>query len=78
MVILKGKQYLEKWFSLEIGLYPDTIVGLNDSGYMNDELSIVYIRHFDQFSRKTMIGKWRVLLSDGYGSHLHHDFVDYC
>jgi hypothetical protein len=47
IVILKGKQYLEKWFSLEVGLHSDIIVGLNDSGYMNDKLSMTYIRHFD-------------------------------
>ncbi len=78
MIILEGSVFLEKWFIASVGLHPDTIVGLNDSGYMNDELSMHYIRHFDEYSRKNRVGAWRMLLSDGFGAHLHYDFVDYC
>jgi len=78
MLIFEGKQYLEKWFSEDIGLHLDTIIGLNDSGYMNDELSMTYIKHWDRFTRDTRVGAWRVLLSDRYGAHVHYDFVDYC
>ena len=78
MIILEGQVFLQKWFSLEVGLHPETIVGLNDSGYMNDEFSIDYIRHFNRLTRNHRVGAWRLLLSDGYGTHIHYNFVNYC
>jgi hypothetical protein len=45
---------------------------------MNDELSMDYIRHFDRLTKIYRVGAWRLLFSNGYGSHLHYDFIDYC
>jgi hypothetical protein len=43
IIILKSRQYLEKWFSIEIGLQINAFIRFNNSEYMNDELSIIYI-----------------------------------
>src|SRR5450755_1980513 len=55
-----------------------TTVQLNDSGYMDDRLSMSYIKHFDEFTKDHAVGKWRMLISDDHGSHEHYDFIEYC
>ena len=55
IIILEGLVFLEKWFIASVGLYSDTIVGFNDSGYMNDEFSMHYIRYFDKYFRKNRV-----------------------
>jgi hypothetical protein len=45
---------------------------------MNDEFSIVYIQHFDKYTKDKTVDVWRILLSDEYKSHLYHDFIEYC
>jgi hypothetical protein len=78
IIIFEGQVFLQKWVFMEIGLHDDIIVNFNDSEYMNDELSIDYIRYFDRFTKIYRVGAWRLLLSDGYGFYLHYDFIDYC
>jgi hypothetical protein len=45
---------------------------------MNDEFSIVYIQHFDKYTKDKTVDAWRIFLSDEYGFHLYHDFIEYC
>jgi hypothetical protein len=65
MLILPGKTHMERWYE---NLGDDVLVGVSDSG--NDELSYQYILHFNRQSKKTQVGAHRILLCDGYGSHI--------
>ena len=77
-LILEGKVYLQKWFVKSVNLPPGTTIGLNNSGYIDDQLSMEFIKHFDQHTKNSTTGKWRLLLSDGHGAHEHYDFLEYC
>ena len=67
MFILSGKVYLERFYR---DLKNEVLVDLSDTGYVNDELSYVYIQHFERQSRRTRIDVHRILLCNDYKSHL--------
>jgi len=56
----------------------DVALALSDTGYANDIITLQWLQHFDQHSRKHLKGVNRMLIMDGYGSHLTLEFVDYC
>ena len=75
MLILAGKQHLANW--QQDSLDPDTFWGVSDTGYTNDDLCEEWIKHFDRFTVNRRIGKWRMLIFDGYGSHLTREVLSF-
>lgn len=67
-VIVKGQRHTKKEF-IEDGFSSQTSVGKSESGYLNDELMMEYIKHFDNATNNRRAGKWRLLLFDGLSSH---------
>jgi DDE superfamily endonuclease len=76
MIILSQKMIRERDIVTE--LTDDTILGCSTSGYVNDELCLRWLHHFDAMTRHRCLGAFRLLLFDGYGSHLLFPFIDYC
>ena len=56
----------------------NTAIATSDSGYSNDILSFLWIQHFNLQTRDKKKGKYRLLLLDGYESHLSLEFITYC
>ena len=77
LMIMKGVKHLEKWYT-QTSLPNNYLIGTSDSGYINDTLSIEWIKHFDRCTRGRTLGAWRLLIFDGYGSHCTKEFIDYC
>ena len=50
---------------------------ISESGYSNDELAIKWLEHFEKHSRMGQVGAWRLLILDGYGSHLTFEFFTF-
>jgi len=75
MLIVPGKTHMESWYK---DLGDDVLVGVSDTGYTNDELSYEYILHFHRQSKKTQVGAHRILLCDGYGSHITREILEFC
>lgn len=75
-LILSGKVHLKQWYNMP-ELAGDTVIAVSDSGYSNDVLSLDWLRHFDQHTKKKSKGKYRLLILDGYGSHHTFEFVTY-
>jgi hypothetical protein len=49
MIILSGVLHQAKWFTK----LPDNyLIGISETGYSNDELSMEWLKHFDQFSAR--------------------------
>ena len=76
MIILPGVQIKEKW-ALENDLDDDILFAVSSTGYSNDDLAIDWLKHFDKHSAKGQIGAWRLLILDGYGSHMTYEFFEY-
>lgn len=75
-IIFPGKCILAGWF--DVCDEPDYIIGVSDSGYINDILAFQWIQHFEHHTRRRMLGVKRLLLCDGYGSHMTYEFIDFC
>jgi hypothetical protein len=48
------------------------------TGFSNEGLGLVCLKHFDKFTMISRKGSYSMLLFDGHGSHLTQDFIDYC
>ena len=76
LLILCGIYILEKWAE-ENDLDEDILLATSPTGYSNDELALQWLEHFEIHSRKSQVGVWRLLILDGYGSHLTYEFYEY-
>jgi len=76
VIVLAGKQLLESM--INNNLDNDVAFTFSDIDYSNDIIILQWLKHFDQHSKKYLKGVNRMLIMDGYGSHLTLEFVDYC
>jgi hypothetical protein len=76
MLIFKGAYHLRKYFKNDLS--GDTFFGRSESGFTNDKLTLSWLQHFDRYTKKRTIGRYRMLIFDGYGSHITQDFIEYC
>ena len=56
----------------------DTLIGVSDTSYSNDERAMDWLYHFDRHSKLRQQGVWRMLIFDGYGSYCTKEFLEYC
>jgi hypothetical protein len=76
MIIISGIIFLEKYFMNELS--DDVLLATSKTGYMNDQLSLDWIHHFDAYTKQRQKGEWRMLIIGGHGSYLTIEFVSYC
>jgi hypothetical protein len=75
LIIMTGKVIMEGWFDYtEKGSF----IGISESGYINDELAYRWIQQFHAATVKSKKGVYRLLLCDGYGSHITYEFIKFC
>jgi hypothetical protein len=56
-------------------LPPNWTIGLSDTGWTNDELGMIWLRDvFNKHTRDYTIGRYRLFILDGHGSHLAAEF----
>ena len=68
MIVFKGVYHLRKHFENDIN--GDILFKRLSTGISNERLGLVYLKHFDRFISKLKIGVYRILIFDGYSSHL--------
>lgn len=73
MLIATGLVLQERWFT---ELHDNVLVGVSDSGYMNDQLAYEWIKHSEWLSRPAA-SEWRLLMCDNYGSHNFYLFLEF-
>jgi hypothetical protein len=61
IIIFKGIKSLQ----LQDGLFPGSVVGLSDSGCMNEDLFLDWLKHFLKFKSEGKV----LLILDNHGSH---------
>jgi hypothetical protein len=77
MLILKATQHLFHWYT-HMHIPDDYFLDVSETGYSNDELALDWIQHFNQYSTRSQRGAWRLLIFNGFGSHLTKQFIYYC
>ena len=78
MIIFAGKVHQAAWY--EDGLLPHKwTIGLSENGWTNDKLGLTWLQKiFNEHTRSRTVGKYRLLILDGHGSHATADFDKYC
>ena len=76
LIILKGRVLLESYF--KNNLHDDTLLATTDTGYITNELGMLWLVHFDEMTKKKQKGTFRLLIMDGQSSHITEEFVVYC
>jgi len=77
MIIVPGAIHEQQWYTTT-SIPDDYLVGLSETGYSNDELTIKWLKHFEKYSSKRQVGITWLLLLDGFGSHCTKEFIDFC
>jgi hypothetical protein len=78
-IFKSGGIFMESWFYGSEGLPPNTIVGTSLTGWINDELALIWLDSFiEATTDRTKKGERRYLIFDGHGSHLTLEFLQKC
>jgi hypothetical protein len=57
----------------------DVFIGNSPSGWSNNNIGLAWLEQvFERHTVPKTTRRWRLLIVDGYGSHLSRDFMDYC
>lgn len=75
-IILSAKSMLQGW--IDTNSEKKSIIDVADTGYMNDQIAWRYIQHFHRRTKYKTRGQYRLLLCDGYGSHMTYEFLQFC
>jgi hypothetical protein len=75
-LILAAKIHLAQWYT--VGLPRDTRIELSDSGWINTELALSWLDHFDKHTRERRKASHRLLIMDGHDTHVSEEFLAKC
>ena len=76
-VIFLGKVHMESWY--QSGVPEDWWIGVSKKGWTDDEHGLHWLQEiFDPVTRRRSVGKYRLLILDGHGSHVTPAFDQYC
>lgn len=76
-LIVAGQVHMAQWYT-QPELHPDTAIIPTPTGYTNDQVGLEWLKHFDKHTTKKTVGKKRLLILDGHGSHHTKEFIAYC
>jgi hypothetical protein len=77
IVILTGKTIQQRW-ATQVDLPSNYLLAVSDTAYINDELAFEWIKHFEHYTAKRQIGKFRLLLLDGHNTHCTWEVINFC
>src|ERR1700712_2748775 len=76
-LIVKGKTHFRTWYQ-DSPLLPDWVIAVGENGWKSNELGVIWIQHFDKFTKARKHGRCRFLVLDGHESHHSDEFEQYC
>jgi hypothetical protein len=78
MIIFECKVHISSWYDNPV--LPKTWrIGVSDNGWTTDELTFEWLREvFEPQTRNRTVGRYRLLILDGHGSHLTPAFDKFC
>ncbi len=78
MVIFKARVHLSTWYE-DTGAPSNWVIGLSDNGWTNNELGLQWLLQvFEPNTASKTVGKYRLLILDGHGSHATPEFDQFC
>jgi hypothetical protein len=77
-IIFKGKVHIEGWYQ-DHTLPPDWRVEVSQNGWTTDEIGLRWLQKvFIPATTSRTVGRYRLLILDGHGSHLTPGFDKAC
>ena len=77
MLVVQGKVHLASWYT-DSGLPGHWPIRTSASGWIDNTTGMEWIKHFDKYTEGRRKGVWRMLVLDGYESHISIAFEAYC
>lgn len=76
-IIVAAQYHLMTWYK-DRPLPEDWVISMTDKGWTTNETALEWIRHFNDHTRPRTIGRYRLLILDGHGSHHSTSFELFC
>jgi hypothetical protein len=51
---------------------------VSENSWTTNKIGLWWLKHFDKHTKGRTIGRYRLLILDGYGSHISPEFDQYC
>jgi hypothetical protein len=77
IIIIAAKTIVQGWFDAT-GTDQNIGIAVSETGYLNDELGYQWIQHFHRETFRRIKGQYRLLICDGFGSHMTYEFKKFC
>jgi hypothetical protein len=74
-VIFAGSVLIDVWFK---DLPRNWILEVSPNGWTNNQLALAWLEHFDEHTKSSAVGAYRLLILDGHESHSSLEFQDLC
>ncbi len=77
LVIFEAVMHQASWYNDLISL--DWSIGVSENGWTNNKIGLHWLKEvFDKHTQGCTIGRYRLLILDGHGSHVTPEFDQYC
>ncbi|APA10190.1 hypothetical protein SS1G_07383 [Sclerotinia sclerotiorum 1980 UF-70] len=76
-LVVQGQYHLSNWY-IESDFSADWAIKPTSNGWMNNEIGLEWLKHFDKHTSQRRKGKYRMLVLDGHESHESIPFQSYC
>jgi hypothetical protein len=78
LVIFEAVMHQAAWYN--DGILPsDWAIAVSENGWTNNEIGLYWLEHvFDKHTKDRAVGRYRLLVLDGHGSHITPEFDQYC
>ena len=77
LVIFKVVMHQAAWYANSI-LLPDWAIGVSKNGQTTNEISLWWLQHFNKYIKDCTIGRYWLLILNGYSSYINPKFDQYC
>jgi len=78
LVIFEAVMHQAVWYADGL-IPPDWAIGVSANGWTTNEIGLHWLEHvFDKHTRDRTVGRYRLLVLDGHGSHVAPEFDQYC
>jgi hypothetical protein len=76
MIIFSGKVHQSQWYQ---DIDPDWLIGVSDNGWTNNRLGLSWLEKvFEKHTASHTLGKYQLLILNGYASHESVEFDLFC
>jgi hypothetical protein len=71
-IIINGRRRMDNWFNDQLD--PETVIDMSDTGYMNNQIGLNFLKHFIEHIESSSSSRYMMLLFNGADSHETEEF----